>query len=145
MKRFFSLYFLHNNFFYFYRKWWFLYIFLHKDLYIFLHEEQTYLDYQELLRGCKDNFQRWQNPFLTLMKDKVSRGIFFTNIIILILNECLMICLQVNWQDEEQHFKRGAFTKSKELSKEGYYSRYDLFFLKLNLIPGVRHMYKILG
>ncbi|XP_054195804.1 centrosome-associated protein 350 isoform X7 [Homo sapiens] len=32
---------------------------------------------------------------------------------------------QVNWQDEEQQIKRGAFTKSKELSKQGYCSRYN--------------------
>jgi hypothetical protein len=46
----------------------------------------------------------------------------------------LMTLLQVNWQDEEQQVKRGAFTKSQELSEQGDYSRYGFcFYTELSL------------
>ncbi|CAK7310211.1 Centrosome-associated protein 350 [Vulpes lagopus] len=41
----------------------------------------------------------------------------------------------VNWQDEEQQIKRGAFTKSKELSKQGYCSRLRHIENKLEVAP----------
>lgn len=59
------------------------------------------------------------------ISQNISLLLFF---IIVMVNDYWWYNLQVNWQDEEQQVKRGAFIKSKELSKQGDYSRYELLF-----------------